>query len=109
MCPDLIDFSDFFPTLVELAGAKPPPGVVLDGRSFAPQVLGRPGTPREWVYVHLRDERYVRDARWKLYGDGTLCDMRGAPFQEATVPRGSEDGPAAAARKRLQAALDGLK
>jgi arylsulfatase A len=107
--PDLIDFSDFFPTLVELAGAKLPQGVTLDGRSFAPQLLGRPGKPREWVYHQLQDKRYVRDARWKLYGDGTLCDMKEAPFREIVVAKGTEDGPAAEARKRLQAVLDGLK
>jgi arylsulfatase A len=108
VCSDLVDFSDFFPTLVELAGAKPPSGVVLDGRSFVPQLLGRPGNPREWVYVQLQDRRYVRDKRWKLYGDGTLCDMKDAPFREIVIEKGTEDGPAAEARKRLQAVLDRL-
>jgi arylsulfatase A len=106
---DLTDFSDFFPTLVELAGAKLPKGVTLDGQSFAPQLLGQPGKPREWVYVQLNDGRYVRDARWKLYGDGTLCDMKAAPFQEVPIAKGQEDAAAAEARKRLQAALDRLK
>lgn len=106
---DLVDFSDFFPTLVELAGAKAPKGVTIDGRSFAPQLRGQPGQPRDWVYVQLNDERYVRDARWKLYGDGTLCDLKDAPFRERAIAKGIEDGPAAEARKRLQAALDRLK
>jgi arylsulfatase A len=106
---DLIDFSDFFPTLVELAGARLPQGVTIDGRSFASQLLGREGKPREWVYVHLQDGRYVRDARWKLYGDGTLRDLKEAPFKEVPIAKGSEDEAAAAARKRLQAVLDQLK
>jgi arylsulfatase A len=107
VCTDLIDFSDFFPTLIELAGAKPPAGVTLDGQSFAAQLRGQPGRPREWVYVQLQDERYVRDARWKLYGDGTLCDMKDAPFGETPVKDGGAD--ATAARRRLQAVLDRLK
>lgn len=106
---DLVDFSDFFPTIAELTGVKSPEGVTLDGRSFAPQLLGKPGKPREWVYVQLNANHYVRDARWKLYGDGTLCDMKEAPFKEVPIAKGSEDGPAAEARKRLQAALGGLK
>jgi len=106
--PDLVDHSDLFPTFAELAGAKLPEGVTIDGRSFAPQLRGQPGKPREWVYVQLGQERYVRDARWKLYGDGTLCDMKDAPWSEVKVDAGAE-GEAAAARKRLQAALDSLK
>lgn len=106
---DLVDFSDFFPTLVELAGAKLPEGVTIDGRSFAPQLRGEAGKPREWVYVHLDDGRYVRDTRWKLYGDGTLCDMKDAPFREIAIAKGTEDAATLAARQRLQAALDRLK
>jgi arylsulfatase A-like enzyme len=106
---DLVDFSDFFPTLLELAGAKPPQGVTIDGQTFAPQLLGRPGKPREWVQVQLQQNRYVRDARWKLYSDGTLCDMKDAPFAERTIAKETEDEAAKAARERLQAALDKLK
>ncbi len=106
---DLTDFSDFFPTIAELAGAKPPAGTTIDGRSFAPRLLGKSARPRDWVYVQLRDERYVRDARWKLYGDGSLCDLKDAPFKEVPVAAGKEDPEAAEARKRLQAALDRLK
>ncbi len=104
---DLVDFSDFFPTFAELAGAKLPEKTAIDGRSFAPRLKGQPGAPREWVYVHLGQERYVRDARWKLTGDGALSDMKEAPWRE--IPAASGDAEADAARRRLQAALDGLK
>ena len=43
---DLVDFSDFMPTFAELAGAKLPAGVTIDGRSFAPQIKGKKGNPR---------------------------------------------------------------
>jgi arylsulfatase A len=107
--PDLVDFSDFFPTIVELAGAKSPPGVPIDGRSFAPRLRGEAGRPREWVYIQLGNARYVRDARWKLTGDGTLLDMREAPFAELRVDPAAADPAAADARRRLQTALDSLK
>jgi arylsulfatase A len=45
----LIDFSDFFPTIIALARASAPAGVTIDGRSFAPLLRGDPSfKPREW-------------------------------------------------------------
>ena len=41
------DFSDFFATCAELGGAPLPEGGRLDSHSFAGQIKGRPGTPRE--------------------------------------------------------------
>ena len=42
--------SEFFPIFAELAGARLRAGVALDGHSFAAQLRGQSGTPREWVY-----------------------------------------------------------
>ena len=54
----------------------------IDGRSFAPQLRGEPGNPREWMHCFYcpRPERtpakqFVRDKRWKLYRDGTFFDV----------------------------------
>jgi arylsulfatase A len=49
---DLIDFTDFLPTLAEITGAKPPAGVTIDGHRFAPQLRGQNGQPREWIFCH---------------------------------------------------------
>lgn len=84
------------------------PEVTTDGRSFAPQIKGQPGQPREWVYVQLDDKRYVRNAGWKLTGDGHLFDMREAPFQEIGVKDGAADDAATSNRAQLQAVLDQL-
>lgn len=106
---DLVDFSDLLPTFAALAGAPLPTARKIDGHSLAPQLRGEPGQPREWAYVHLRDERYVRSDRWKLTGDGQLFDMKDAPYQQIAVPADSADTEATAARSKLQAALDGLR
>ena len=98
---DLVDFSDFFVTFAELAGAKLPEKVKLDGQSIVPQIKGERGNPREWVYVELNGKRYVRDDRYKLTGGGELFDLKNAPFEEIPV---SDN----AARKPLQKALDDL-
>jgi arylsulfatase A len=102
---DLTDFSDFFPTFAEVAGAAVPASLKIDGRSFAPQLRGRTGSPREWVYVELAGRSYVRDARYKLTNGGELFDMKDAPFNEIPIPRGAETGEARTARSRLQRVL----
>jgi arylsulfatase A len=77
---DLIDFTDIYPTLLQVAGVKQIEG--LSGVSFAPQLHGRKGTPRTSVYVHLNDEGYTRFRTRKIYTDGRLCDMSKAPYVE---------------------------
>lgn len=105
---DLIDFSDFFTTFADLGGATLPEGVTLDGHSFAPQLKGQPGTPREWVYVELDGKKYVRTDRWKLNNDGEVFDMKEAPFKEIAVAKDTTDADAVAARAHLQEVLNGL-
>ena len=72
VCADLTDFTDFFPTVLDLAGTKPPEDLKLDGQSIAPQILGQPGRPRPWVYAQVGNKHFVADQRYKLYGDGTF-------------------------------------
>lgn len=105
---NLIDGSDLFPTFAELCGAEVPKNIVLDGRSFAPQLHGKAGAPRNWIFVQLARMWYVRDAGWKLNQAGELFDMSGAPFEEKLVAANSSEPEASAARARLQAALDSL-
>ena len=106
--PDLVDFSDFLPTISELAGANLPEGVTIDGKSFASILKGEEGTPREWIFVQLGRNWYVRESKWKLNHAGELFDMKDAPFEEKPVATDSTDPEAIAARARLQAALDKL-
>lgn len=103
---DLTDFSDFFPTFAELGGAAIPASLTIDGKSFAAQIRGNRGTPREWVYAELSGHAFVRDARYKLTDTGELLDLRDAPFDEVAIAPGSEDPGAIAARLRLQKVLD---
>ena len=50
-------------------------GVTLDSHSFAAQIKGGKGQPREWIYVELNGKSYVRGARFKLTGGGELFDL----------------------------------
>ena len=103
---DLIDFSDFLATFAELAGTKLPNGVTLDSHSFAPQILGQKGQPRQWVYVELDGSSYARDGRFKLTNRGQLYDLAEAPYKEILVDRDMANPAAITARKKLQAVLD---
>ena len=106
--PDLVDSTDFVPTLADVAGAKLPANTVIDGHSFAPQIQGKNGQPRDWIFIQLAGQWYVREAGWKLNQKGELFNMSHAPFEEPVVPSTTSNPAAIAARKRLQAALNKL-
>jgi arylsulfatase A len=107
VCPDLTDFADIFPTVLELTGVPVPAGIRLDGRSIAPQILGRPGNPRQWVYAQLAGDYFIADHRFKLYGDGTFTDIGDSPAAEQPVRE--TDEAAMQAKRRLAAALGELR
>jgi arylsulfatase A-like enzyme len=102
---DLVDLTDMLPTFTEVAGAKLPQGITFDGRSFAPQLRGETGTPREWVFVQLGNRWFVRSDGWKLNSIGELFDMQDAPWSERLVLDGAKLLAAAAAQSRLQAVV----
>ncbi len=104
----LVDASDLLPTFADVAGAKLPTKNVLDGRSFLPQLLGKKGNPREWIFCELGSKWYVRDGRWKLNREDELFDMINSPFEEKLVTDVSTNKEASAAHDRLKAVLDQL-
>jgi len=105
---DMIDSTDFLPTLVDIAGAKLPDNKFYDGHSFNDQIHGKKGNPRDWIYMQLGSKWYVRSSNWKLNQAGELFDMSKAPFEEILVDADTNDPEAIKARKKLQSALDQL-
>ena len=81
VCRDLVDFSDFLPTLCETAGVEVPEHLKVDGRSFLPQLQGKRGNPREWIYCWYsrnggpEGSEWVRNQRYKLYRTGEFYDI----------------------------------
>jgi arylsulfatase A len=116
VCPDLVDSTDFIPTISDATGAKWFTGKPLDGRSFLPQVRGERGKPRECLFAHYdphpgqrvnyKPTRLAWDHRWKLYLDGRLFDMQNDVLEKTPLPANTADAEAKAARRRLQAKLD---
>ena len=98
---DLVDFTDLMPTFLELADVKPPPG--LDGVSFAPRLLGKPGTPREWMISYWVNAYAVRNRIYALRENGNLYDISNTVVN-GDVVTGDKLTPAAqAARAELEA------
>ncbi len=108
-CDDLIDFTDFLPTLAELSGADFPQNVIIDGKSFASQIKGQRGNPREWIYNQWDGNAWIRTKRWKLYKNGDLFNMENDPFEKAPIKSGSDTKVSAEARKLLIDYANGLK
>jgi arylsulfatase A len=103
---DLVDFSDFLPTLAEVTQADLPAGIKLDGHSFASRLLDGQPSPRSWAFAEHGKKYWVRDHRWKLYGDGKLFDVSTDPREKNAITEQSAE--AAAARKRLGAVMRSL-
>lgn len=114
VCDNLVDSTDFLPTVVEAAGARLPVGVKIDGRSFLPQTRGEKGRPREWVYSwyspRQREELTVREfafnARYKLYRTGEFYDLASDLEEKNALKVAALSGERAAAARMLQGALD---
>ena len=77
---DLVDFSDMLPTMCEIADI-PAPGTI-DGQSFMPQLMGKTGHPREWIYSWFSRNGadslarvFARNQRYKLYRNGEFYDV----------------------------------
>ena len=111
---DLIDASDFLPTILEAAEITPPDDYFIDGRSFLPQLKGETGNPRDWIFFHFepmsgrvhRYARFIRDHRWKLYDDGRLFDLNADPEEEAAFDPADDDDERSEARSRLAPVFD---
>ena len=75
---NLIDFTDFLPTLCEAAAISTKGMKELDGTSFYPQLTGQRAEVRDWIYCwyaprKVYDEAakvFARDKSYKLYRDG---------------------------------------
>lgn len=77
----LIDFSDFLPTLADIAGKN----VNTDGRSFFPLVTGSRYSPKEIMFMHYDPRwganvnryrnQFARTLEYKLYADGRFFDL----------------------------------
>ncbi len=117
---DLVDSTDFLPTLLDAAGKPLPTSTKLDGRSFFPRLVGKPGNPREFVYCYFdprpgwdkdrfRLKIFARDKRYKLYQNGTLFDVPRDLLEQRPILAKNDTDQTRKARKRLTAVLEAMR
>ena len=94
---DLIDASDFLPTMLDISDIKNEG--YMDGRSFYPQIIGAKGNPRDWIYFYFDPNsprlnrpvvEFVREKKWKLYSDNRMFNVLDDPdavsYTHLTLP-----------------------
>lgn len=119
---DLVDTSDFVPTLLDAANIALPRDEILDGRSFLPQVRGEIGDPRDWVFIHHDPlpghkkegrsiARWIQDKRYKLFdatGDHGFYDFALDPEEQRPIDLATASPEAKIAHAKLKAGLASL-
>lgn len=108
---DLIDFTDFLPTLTE-AASVPLETWDTDGLSFYDRLMGEPRMRRSWIYTYYdphwggREKSvYAQDERYKLYEDGRFYDYVSDPLEKQPLPDAELSGEVAARKARLREVL----
>lgn len=114
VCDDLIDTTDFLPTLLGAAGVATPEG--MDGVTFLPQLKGEAGTPRQWIYSwYARNggaqatAEFAADQRYKLYRNGRFFDISDDVLEASPLADASLSPEARSARDALAKVLDRFK
>jgi len=112
---NLIDFTDFLPTLLEAAHLETPEDLGTDGLSFYSQLVGQADTVRAWVFCDyaprwgsFSDRRFVHDRDWKLYGDGTFYHIGTDPEELSPVADEVLAADVIQLKQQFQAVLDSL-
>lgn len=111
---ELVDFTDLFPTFLDLTNAKTMDS--LSGHSFAPLLKEKTFIPRKYIHSHgglqFPHERqgelgtWVRDERWLLDANGDLWDCSDGRDEKKYQKANLESEEAQSALSRLLAARE---
>lgn len=113
----LVDMTDFFPTVAEIAGCPNAERSGTDGHSLVPQFRGDSDAfEREWIFCHYdplvngvpgmeKSGRFIRTDRYKLYHDGRFFDIQTDPEEMNPLEIGAGDEDAERARAFLSGEL----
>ena len=108
---DLVDFTDMYPTFANAAGVSLGKEDPVDGRSFLPQLLGQPGNPREFVFLHYQPYwnaqpgQFARTQQYKLYPGGDFFDVPEDLEESNNLDSGNLGVGAAKAKQMLTSVL----
>ncbi len=117
---NLIDFTDFLPTVADAAGSSIPSTYgTIDGRSFYNQLKGLPNTPRDWVFCHFLKfretsktvnlKRWINNSNYKLYDStGKFYNIINDPKEANPIKDANLTKIESVIRTQFQSALDTL-
>jgi arylsulfatase A len=111
-CFDMIDFSDFLPTICDAANLEIPQEIPIDGISFLPQLLGKKGKSRKWIYCWYAPRKldelkeFARNTAYKLYSTGEFYSIKDDFFEKYPITSDSLNKQQKRAYKSLKKALD---
>jgi len=108
---DLIEFSDFLPTLAEIVGRQ----INTDGKSFYNLLNGSKYEPREWAFVHYDPKwgknvnqyrnQFVQTTEYKLYQNGLFFNIKMDVLEASPLPEDSLTSKEKAIRSVLKKEL----
>ena len=112
----MIDFSDFLPTICEAASIKVPDNLDIDGHSFFPQLIGKKGDARKWIYCWYSrtgkegtEKVFARNHHYKLYESGEFYEIPNDYKEKNTIAFDELDADAKDTYKMLKEVLDNYK
>ena len=114
---DLVDASDFYPTLAELAKIKLSKNQKIDGISFLPSLFNRDGPRRKscffwydprpgWDKNRFSRHIFALDHQYKLFDDGRMYNIQGTEMREIKLNPASLNQEALTAKKKLRKVID---
>ncbi|MCP5535967.1 MAG: sulfatase-like hydrolase/transferase [Akkermansiaceae bacterium] len=109
---DLVDFTDFYPTLAEAAGIQMGENDPTDGRSFLSRLRGEKGNPRDWALCHYQcywdktPGQFARTQQYKLYRDGRFFSVPNDLKETTDLSKEPMSPEAKKAHQKLQATLE---
>ena len=113
---NLVESSDFLPTLAALAGKQVPSDWQIDGMSFEPQLFGDKGPVRDWAFFWYDPrpgwdkEKFSRsifalDHDYKLFSDGRMYEISGVDLKEEQLDLSKLTPEAGVAREKLKGVI----
>lgn len=114
---NLVDSTDFLPTILEAAGRPVPVRDGLDGISFYRQLIGQRGPERPWVFYHYDPRpgwdkhkftlhRFIQDQKFKLYDNGIFIDVENDPLEQHIIYAEDDTRETAAVRRKFERVLN---
>jgi arylsulfatase A-like enzyme len=113
---NLIDFTDFLPTLLDCVGIERDQDMSLDGHSFYPQLGGNNSNTRDWIFCHydpnwgnFKATQYVQNKKWKLYVSGEFYDLERDVLEQNPLIRTNLTQESIITLKQFQEVLNNYK